>query len=151
MNRTDYYSIGEVASTCNISIRTLRYYDEISLVVPEIRKEGSKYRYYSKDQMVNILIIRKLRCLGIGLKEIKEIVSTNNLDVMKGSVTERLDDIHKEIVELERSQREGEVLLRRLEEGSEIISMRDDPRLASGSLPDEIKIEKVPKIHIYYS
>ncbi|MFQ7011763.1 MAG: MerR family DNA-binding transcriptional regulator, partial [Clostridia bacterium] len=46
MNRTDYYSIGEVASTCNISIRTLRYYDEISLVVPEIRKEGSKYRYY---------------------------------------------------------------------------------------------------------
>ena len=71
MNRTDYYSIGEVASTCNISIRTLRYYDEISLVVPEIRKEGSKYRYYSKDQMVNILIIRKLRCLGIGLKEIK--------------------------------------------------------------------------------
>ena len=37
MNRTDYYSIGEVASTCNISIITLRYYDEISLVVPEIR------------------------------------------------------------------------------------------------------------------
>ena len=68
----------------------------------------------------------------------------------RGSVTERLDDIHKEIVELERSQREGEVLLRRLEEGSEIISMRDDPRLASGSLPDEIKIEKVPKIQDVY-
>ena len=70
---------------------------------------------------------------------------------MERVAAERLDDIHKEIAELERSQREGEVLLHRLEEGSEIISMRDDPRMASGTLPEDIKIEKVPKIHIYYS
>ena len=39
MDRNHYYSIGEVAATCNTSIKTLRYYDEIKLVVPEVRKE----------------------------------------------------------------------------------------------------------------
>ena len=33
----EYYSIGEIAEICNIPIRTLRYYDEIGLLVPEKR------------------------------------------------------------------------------------------------------------------
>ena len=150
MNRKDYYSIGEVASTCNISIRTLRYYDEIDLVVPEIRKEDSKYRYYSKDQMLNIIIIRKLRCLGIGLKEIKDIVSDNNLDTMETSVEERMNCIKKEISELERSYKEGEVLLERLKDGGSILKQHES--LSENDIDiDEIKIEQVPKINIYYS
>ncbi|MFR6258284.1 MAG: MerR family transcriptional regulator [Anaerovoracaceae bacterium] len=151
MNRKDYYSIGEVASTCNISIRTLRYYDEIGLVVPEIRKEGSKYRYYSKDQMLNIIIIRKLRCLGIGLKDIKSIVEENDLDVMRKSVEERLSCIRKEIAELERSCSEGEVMLRRLKTGSDILELYSENSITSGKAFNEINIEQVPRINIYYS
>lgn len=151
MNRKDYYSIGEVASTCNISIRTLRYYDEIDLIVPEIRKEGSKYRYYSKDQMLNIIIIRKLRCLGIGLKEIKSIVETNNLDIIQSSIEARLDCIKKEIAEMERSCQEGEVMLRRLQAGGEILKLYENQDIIAGDGTEDIKIEEVPKINIYYS
>lgn len=151
MNRKDYYSIGEVASTCNISIRTLRYYDEIDLIVPEIRKEGSKYRYYSKDQMLNIIIIRKLRCLGIGLKEIKSIVETNNLDIIQSSIEARLECIRKEITELERSCQEGEVMLQRLQAGSEMLKLYENQDIIAGDGTEEIKIEEVPKINIYYS
>ncbi|MBR3788342.1 MAG: MerR family DNA-binding transcriptional regulator, partial [Firmicutes bacterium] len=43
------YSIGEVAEMCSVSIKTLRYYDQIGLVIPEFRNEESKYRYYSKQ------------------------------------------------------------------------------------------------------
>ena len=42
MDRNHYYSIGEVAATCNTSIKTLRYYDEIKLVVPD-RTDGINY------------------------------------------------------------------------------------------------------------
>lgn len=150
MNREEYYSIGEVSSLCNISIRTLRYYDEIDLIVPEIRKEGSKYRYYSKEQMLNIIIIRKLRCLGMGLKEIKNIVSANDLDKMESSVAERLKCIENEIDQLQKSHKNGEVLLQRLQMGENIIngkiSSEPDSRQSSG-----INIEYIPEINIYYS
>ena len=150
MNRDEYYSIGEVASLCNISIRTLRYYDEIALIVPEIRKEGSKYRYYSKEQMLNIIIIRKLRCLGIGLKEIKDIVSVNDLEIMKKSIGDRLKCIEKELEKLQKSHRDGEVLLERLNMGAGII---DEKRrgITSSKKDGCINIEHIPKINIYYS
>lgn len=150
MNRKDYYSIGEVACTCNISIRTLRYYDEIGLVVPEVRKKESKYRYYSKDQMLNVIIIRKLRCLGIGLKEIKSIVAENDLEIMEKSIEERLECIKKEIAELERSCNEGEIMLKRLKNGGEILRKYDELKHTKGTY-DGIEIVQVPKINIYYS
>ena len=97
MDRNHYYSIGEVAATCNTSIKTLRYYDEIKLVVPEVRKEDSKYRYYSKDQMVTISIIRKLRMLGFSIKEIKEIVSANQVRNLEQKIEDKLVCIIQEI------------------------------------------------------
>jgi Predicted transcriptional regulators len=30
----EFYQIGEVSKICNISIKTLRYYDEIELLIP---------------------------------------------------------------------------------------------------------------------
>jgi DNA-binding transcriptional MerR regulator len=150
MNRKDYFSIGEVATACNISIRTLRYYDEIGLIVPEIRKEDSKYRYYSKEQMLNIAIIRKLRCLGVGLKEIKEIVESNDLETLKTNVESRLGCIDKEMSKLEQSKRDGQSLLERLNHGSEIINEMDEQSNVV-DIDSDIKIENVPEIKIYYS
>lgn len=107
MDRNHYYSIGEVAATCNTSIKTLRYYDEIKLVVPEVRKEDSKYRYYSKDQMVTISIIRKLRMLGFSIKEIKEIVSANQVRNLEQKIEDKLVCIKQEIEALNQKYFEG--------------------------------------------
>ncbi|NLD19772.1 MAG: MerR family transcriptional regulator [Clostridiales bacterium] len=150
MNRKEYYSIGEVASICNISIRTLRYYDEIKLVVPEVRKSGSKYRYYSKEQMVNVFIVRKLRYLGIGLKEIKEIISKNEVEMLKKSIEERLTEIRKEIEDLEQRCQEGEDFLERLKGGSEILQIYDEADAYAENGAENIKIEEVPEITMYY-
>ena len=56
MEEKRYYSIGQVSNICKIPIKTLRYYDEIELLVPKIRKETSKYRYYSKEQLITAVI-----------------------------------------------------------------------------------------------
>ena len=45
------FSIREVSEICNIPSKTLRYYDEIGLVVPAFRDESNRYRYYGKDQI----------------------------------------------------------------------------------------------------
>ena len=41
-----YYSIGKVSEICNIPIKTLRYYDKINVMVPNLRQENNNYRYY---------------------------------------------------------------------------------------------------------
>ena len=61
MGEEKKYAIGEVAALSGISAKTLRYYDDIKLLSPEYRDTKSNYRYYSDQQIVTLLIIKKLR------------------------------------------------------------------------------------------
>ncbi len=61
--------IGELAKQTGLSIRTLRYYDEIGLLVPSHRTEAD-YRLYSEADIARLQQILSLRQLGFALKEI---------------------------------------------------------------------------------
>ena len=44
------WTTGEVSKQRNISIRTLRYYDQIDLLTPSFKDDNGK-RYYSEDDL----------------------------------------------------------------------------------------------------
>ncbi|EME7220918.1 MerR family transcriptional regulator, partial [Enterococcus faecium] len=60
-----YLSIGKISKLCNISIRTLRYYDQINLFKPEYINKENNYRYYSIQQLFYLEIIKYLRKLNM--------------------------------------------------------------------------------------
>lgn len=66
-----YYSIGEVAKLTNISIQTLRYYDQIDLFKPSYVDPETNYRYYKDSQLYYLDIIKSLKYIGVSLDEIK--------------------------------------------------------------------------------
>lgn len=66
-----YYSIGEVAKLTNISIQTLRYYDQIDLFKPSYVDKKTNYRYYKDSQLYYLDIIKSLKHIGTSLDEIK--------------------------------------------------------------------------------
>lgn len=145
------YSIGEVAEICSLSIKTLRYYDKIDLVIPEFRNEESKYRYYSKHQMVKLFIIRQLRKLGFGIKEIKELFANLNVEEMEEAVNNRLEAIEAEIRELEMRRATGENLRERLQRGGDILA-RSDGIFSNAYMDtmDNITLEKIPQGTLVY-
>ena len=63
--------VGELAKQTGLSIRTLRYYGEIGLLVPSHRTEA-EYRLYSEADIARLQQILSLRQLGFALKEIRE-------------------------------------------------------------------------------
>jgi len=68
------YRIGEFSKYTCITIKALRYYDKIGLLVPKHVDPDSRYRYYSADQMVAANRITALKTLGFSLQEIDEIL-----------------------------------------------------------------------------
>lgn len=66
------YKIGEVSIICNISIKTLRYYEEIGLIKPVKVDIYSGYRYYDERNIEIIYKIQLLKELGFSLQDIKE-------------------------------------------------------------------------------
>ena len=75
------YRIGDFSNLVNISVRTLRYYDEIGLLKPEIVDKFTSYRYYTDDNVVEAQFITLLKEVGFTLQEIIDYKKfLNNFD-----------------------------------------------------------------------
>ncbi len=98
------YSIGQVSKIKNISIKTLRFYDEIGVLKPYYVDPFTKYRYYSIEQLIYIDIIKELKILKLGTKEMKKIISENNKGLESFLINQE-KVIEREITELENIKR----------------------------------------------
>lgn len=94
------YKTNELASLAGISSRTLRYYDQIGLLIPK-RDEVSNYRYYDSEMVDALQQILLFKEMGIKLEDIKVLMKT--LD--KAKRVEILNE-HLKVLELKKVQLE---------------------------------------------
>lgn len=66
--------IGEVAEQVGLSLRTVRYYEEVGLVTPVGRSSGG-FRIYDDSAVKRLELVRDLKPLGFSLEEIRGIVA----------------------------------------------------------------------------
>ena len=67
------FKIGEFSRLGRVTVRTLRHYEKIGLLKPEIVDMWTGYRYYSPGQLQKLLSIVQLKQLGFSLAEITEL------------------------------------------------------------------------------
>ncbi len=67
--------IGDFSKLARISIRMLRHYDDIGLLMPACTDRFTGYRYYSEDQLPLAGRINALKDMGFGLAAIREILN----------------------------------------------------------------------------
>lgn len=67
--------IGDFSKLSRISIRMLRHYDEMALLVPQLIDPSTNYRYYSEEQLLIANRIISLKDMGFGLSAIVEILN----------------------------------------------------------------------------
>jgi DNA-binding transcriptional MerR regulator/effector-binding domain-containing protein len=67
-------SIGEFSKICEVSAKTLRYYEKIGLIHPDEINPENGYRYYSINQLKKMLLINRLKLYHFPLGEIKTIL-----------------------------------------------------------------------------
>lgn len=76
-----YISTGELAKKLKISVRTIRYYDQIGLVEPSMLGEGGK-RFYSPQDSLKLEKIILLKSLSLTLEEIKKIIEEQSTETI---------------------------------------------------------------------
>ena len=70
------YTTGEIAKLCSVSVRTVQYYDTRGILTPSELSEGGR-RLYSEDDLKRMKIICFLRCAGISINSLGELLSGN--------------------------------------------------------------------------
>ena len=63
------YTTGEIAKLCNVSVRTVQYYDDRGILIPSELSEGGR-RLYTEDDLKRMHVICFLREMGLPINSI---------------------------------------------------------------------------------
>ncbi|MEV8271969.1 MerR family transcriptional regulator [Microbacterium sp. NPDC077184] len=108
----EHRHIGDVAEETSLSLRTLRHYDEIGLIVPSARTEGG-FRLYTDADVARIMVVRRMKPLGYSLEEMRDVLAVLDRlaeDAADDGARTRLDEIRTEATE-RKSQLEAKVAM----------------------------------------
>ncbi|WP_103106426.1 MerR family transcriptional regulator [Brevibacillus reuszeri] len=122
-------SIGEFSKICEVSTKTLRYYEEIGLLNPVEINPDSGYRYYSIGQLKTMLFINRLKSYHFSLEEIKEILNTEDdhtEEKLYSTLTRKRSEIQEKLHALEYTLKQIGNDLHQLEKGFPVMSYLDE-------------------------
>lgn len=88
------YKIGELSKLCNISVKTLRYYDAEGLLVPDEIDKFTGYRYYSASKLEDCYRIIALKELGFSLEEIRVQLTADDNARIAAALEEKLNELN---------------------------------------------------------
>lgn len=101
--------IGEFSQLSRITIKTLRYYDEIGLLKPHEVDNSTGHRLYALHQLAQVNRILSLKALGLSLEQVQDVLSddlsdnhlTTMLTIKKRELLHTLSDVQKQIERLD--------------------------------------------------
>ena len=93
--RCGLYQIGEVSKIGGISQRTLRHYDKLGLMQPDLVGDNG-YRYYSLQTMLKIPVINYLKMMGLSLEEIASMMQHPSLGQARKFLSKHLAECDKQ-------------------------------------------------------
>ncbi|MEE2033266.1 MerR family transcriptional regulator [Rhodococcus chondri] len=103
--------IGQVAARTELSIKTIRHYDEIGLVAPSARSAGG-FRLYTDADVQRLLVIRRMKPLGFSLDEMRELLAALDTIADRGAASETTSAARDVLADFHRRAEESCVRLR---------------------------------------
>lgn len=82
------YTVKKLAKVSGVSIRTLRFYDEIGLLKPAYYGDNH-YRYYEEEQLLMLQQILFYRELGFSLSDIQRIITSDDFDKLDALISHK--------------------------------------------------------------
>lgn len=112
--------IGEFSRMVQVSVPTLRYYDQVGLLRPVEVDRSTGYRYYSASQLPRLHRIVALRGLGFSLEQIGAMLEGVTSEQMRGMLLLRQAQINQQIAEAQSQLTEVEARLQQIEREEQI-------------------------------
>ena len=89
----ELHQIGAVAKAVGLSLRTIRYYEEVEVVPPSGRTSGG-FRLYTDEDVERLRLVKQMKPLDFTLEEMRDLLQTldaaRSAEVDDGEIDERL-------------------------------------------------------------
>lgn len=92
-----FYTVGQFSQICNLTTEQLRYYDKKKIFCPSVRDDDTGYRYYTAQQIEDILLLKNLKELGLPLKSISILIKNKELFLIQDYLKNNLQQVRTEL------------------------------------------------------
>ena len=92
--------IGEFSRLMQVTVKTLRHYEQKELLIPDEVDQWTGYRYYSIGQMLKLNSIRNLQRLGFTLEEIRDLYDEESHTPSVEQLTEKIEETERQLQRL---------------------------------------------------
>ena len=100
MDNKTRLKIGEFSRLMQVTVKTLRHYEQKELLIPDEVDEWTGYRYYSVGQMQKLNSIRNLQRLGFTLEEIRDLYDEESNVPSVEQLTEKIKETESQLQQL---------------------------------------------------
>lgn len=130
-------TIGEFSKICKVSTKTLRYYAEIGLILPDEINPENGYRYYSLSQLEKMLMINRLKSYCFSLEEIKSIFESEELmnEVLFAALNKKKNEIAIKVQKFENTLEQIDSDILNLRKGKSIMSYMEEINIQLIEIP----------------
>ena len=101
-----FLPIREVSARTGVSVHTLRYYERTGLL-PRASRSPAGYRLYTVESVRRVMLVRTLRSVGFGIRELRGLGSVADLRIPTATMRARLrakrDQVSGQLRDLERA------------------------------------------------
>jgi DNA-binding transcriptional MerR regulator len=94
--KQDLLQIGDVAERVGLSLRTVRYYEEVGVLTPPTRTSGG-FRLYGEGHIAQLLTIKQMKPLDFSIEEMRELLEARA--VLESSTSARKRAAARETLE----------------------------------------------------
>ncbi len=109
--------IGDFSKLSRVTVKTLRYYDEVGLLKPAHVDTYTGYRYYTYAQLLRLNRILALKDLGFSLEEIGQFLTDDlTVEQIRGMLKLRQAEIRQRVLEETERLSRVEARLRQIEQ-----------------------------------
>ncbi|GKU27510.1 MerR family transcriptional regulator [Clostridium folliculivorans] len=119
-------TIGEFSKLCKVSPKALRYYDSIDLLKPAFLNKDNDYRYYTIEQLDQVLLINKLKEYQFPLVEILNILKKNNDEYLMECISQKQKEIEFQIERQKCLLKQMNNDIEVIRNGGKLISINED-------------------------
>lgn len=103
-----HLQIGEFSKLCGVTVKTLRHYEKIGLLMPAEVDEWTGYRYYHVSQLQQMETIRNLKEAGFSLEEIGTLMANDThiptMDLIEAKIRQTEAMLHELLLRRDRLQ-----------------------------------------------
>ena len=135
-------SIGDFSRMTHLSVKTLRHYHDVGLLVPAETDRMTGYRYYAKSQVPIAQVIRRFRALDMPVEEVRAILATSDPAARSERIAAHLERLERQLKETGAAVASLRAILENAE-APITVEYRAVPQASTLAISDRVRLKEV--------